>query len=149
MNAGHGSLWFVLVAACAAAPAAPRPPGTGSIDVRIDGLERRRGQVLVNVFADADGFPGDPALALRSERLPADAASLAVSFADLPAGAIAVSAFHDEDLDHDLDRNLLGVPVERWGVSNGGRGLLGPPSFADSRVELPAGRRLEIVIHLQ
>ena len=149
MNPCRGSLCFVLAAACAVAPPAPRPTGTGSIDVRIDGIEHGRGQVLVNVFVGPDGFPGDPARALRKERLPADAASLALSFDDLPAGEVAVAAFHDEDLDHELDRNLLGVPVERWGVSNGVRGFVGPPSFADSRVELPAGRRLVIAILLQ
>lgn len=134
-----------LCAACAApTTAAPRPAGTGSITVRVTGFANRDGQLLVSVFLSADGFPGEHDRALRNAQLPIDGDVVTATFADVPAGAVAVSAFHDEDMDFVLDSNLFGMPTERWGVSRAARGLLGPPAFADSHFELAPGQRLEV-----
>jgi uncharacterized protein (DUF2141 family) len=137
----------LLVPACAAPAVLPaRPEGAGSLMVRVTGFARLQGQLLVNVFVTSDGFPGDHDRALRTLQLPIDGDVLTASFADVPAGPVAVSAFHDEDMDFALDSNLLGIPTERWGVSGGARGLLGPPEFTDCRLQLAPGQRLGVEI---
>jgi uncharacterized protein (DUF2141 family) len=140
---------WLSAAACVATPPSPRPAGVGVVQVRLTGFADRGGQVLVSVFVDAAGFPDDQRRAARSVRLPVDGDSLVVTFPDVPAGELAVAAFHDVDADFQLDSNALGIPTERWGVSRGGRGLFGPPTFADSRLQLAGGAELAIDIELR
>ncbi|TAE28596.1 MAG: DUF2141 domain-containing protein [Candidatus Kapaibacterium sp.] len=49
-------------------------------------------------------------------------------FHNVPFGFYAVSVFHDENANEKLDLSIFG-PTERYGFSNGARGLIGPPSF--------------------
>jgi uncharacterized protein (DUF2141 family) len=144
---------IAVVAACAAPPPIPssalRPAGSGTVVLRATGFEHRGGQLLISVFTTPDGFPSEHTRAQRNVNLPIDGDTIEVTFADLPAGEVAVSAFHDEDMDFELDSNLFGMPTERWGVSGGARGLLGPPSFADCTFDLAASRRVEVEIVLR
>jgi uncharacterized protein (DUF2141 family) len=141
---------ILVVAACAAPPpipsSAPRPDGAGTVVVRATGFEHRGGQLLISVFTSPDGFPSEHTRAQRNVHLPIDGDTIEVTFADLPAGEVAVSAFHDEDLDFEVDSNLLGMPTERWAVSGDARGLFGPPSFADCLFDLAASQRVEVEI---
>lgn len=140
---------WLSAAACVATPPSPRPAGAGVVQVRLTGFADRGGQVLVSVFVDAAGFPDDPRRAVRSVNRAIDGDALIVRFDGVPAGDFAVAAFHDVDADFRLDTNALGIPTERWGVSRGGRGLFGPPTFADSRLQLEDGAELAIDIELR
>ena len=43
-------------------------------------------------------------------------------------------AFHDENGNGELDRNVLGIPTEGHAFSNDATGRMGPPAFADAAV---------------
>lgn len=129
-------------------PEEPRPEGTGTIEVVIDDLKKLKGQLLVSVFLTSDGFPNNPDKAFLSEVLPVDKKKFTIVFEDVPAGAFAISAFHDTDKDFELDKGLFGIPSERWGVSKDAEGFMGPPSFGQARLELEAGERLTVPVPL-
>jgi uncharacterized protein (DUF2141 family) len=96
--------------------------------------------------ADKPGFLVDPerfgAVALRAS----PAREAGVVFTHLRPGRYAVIVLHDENGNGGLDRNLLGVPVEAYGFSNGAEGFLGPPSFAAAAVTLGPG---DHAVHIQ
>ena len=46
--------------------------------------------------------------------------------------------FHDADGDGELGTNILGIPNEGYGFSNGARGLIGPPSFDAAAITMGA-----------
>jgi len=46
----------------------------------------------------------------------------------------AFAAYHDENENGELDRNVIGIPKERYGYSNNARGLTGPPSFEEAAI---------------
>jgi uncharacterized protein (DUF2141 family) len=50
----------------------------------------------------------------------------------VPAGAYAVQAFHDENVNHKVDRGLFGIPKEGIGFSNDAPIHLSPPKWADA-----------------
>jgi uncharacterized protein (DUF2141 family) len=84
-----------------------------------------------------DHFPdctGDPDAIRRT--LPANQAAR-IGF-DIPPGAYALSAIHDENGNGRLDTSL-GIPREGFGFSNNPHIWFGPPSFAAARFLLPAG----------
>lgn len=56
----------------------------------------------------------------------------------LPAGTYALQVFQDDNGNHTLDFNWLGIPTEPVGFS-GHVSRYGKPSFADAAVAVPAG----------
>lgn len=126
-----------------------RPDGTGSITVHVRGFGSRDGQLLINLFLARAGFPEDPEAAFVARAVSIDADTVVVRFEDVPAGEFAIAAFHDEDGDRVLDTGALGAPSERWGVSGGSRGFLGPPAYDDARLVLRPGLDIEVEVELQ
>ena len=102
----------------------------GDLEIRLDGLRSADGDARIALHRRVDGvkFPdGAGVVAAISRR--AVAGSMRVVFTDLPPGDYAVAAFHDADGDGELATNLLGMPTEGYGFSNGARGFMGPPRF--------------------
>lgn len=55
---------------------------------------------------------------------------------DVPDGEWAVNAFLDENKNGRLDTNALGIPTEPWGFSRNAKGMFGPPTFDDAKVNV-------------
>jgi uncharacterized protein (DUF2141 family) len=137
------------LAACAAPPVdPPRPPGQGTVEVTIVGMDSDRGQVLVNLFTGPQGFPDDPTAAHAAVAAPIVGGRAVVRFERVPAGGIAVSVFHDLDLDRRLATGLFGLPAEPWGVSGTAEASFGPPSFPSARIELEPGTSIALEIRV-
>lgn len=94
-----------------------------------------RAVVRVLLFDSADAFSGlrDPS---RVETFPADAAEFVLS--DVAPGEYALLVHLDEDGDGQIDRNLLGIPVEPLAFSNDYRPR-GPPIYLRARFVLAPG----------
>ena len=105
----------------------------------VSGFEDDEGQALIALFLTENGFPGDIELAHSAQERPIEGGRAAVVFEDVPAGPYAVSVFHDEDLDFELDTGFMGIPSEKWGVSRDAGGFFGPPTFNQARLELADG----------
>ena len=78
-------------------------------------------------------FPGAGG-SVAGFNLAARRGTVAVVLKDLPEGEYAVVAFHDENGNGELDRNVLGIPTEGHAFSNDATGRMGPPAFADAAV---------------
>jgi len=144
-----GGLCILAFSACASAPPKPpepRPGGTGQLEVTITGFESEKGQVLVALFLDEKGWPGDQTLAFGATVMPIRGEQAVARFEDVPAGPFAVSVFHDEDLDRELDTGVLGIPSEDYGFSRDARGTFGPPSFEAARLDMVAGESQQITV---
>ncbi len=128
------------------APCAPAPRGAlaafalvlahaplhaADVVVRIDGIAEPHGWIGCSLFRTADGFPMETGAA-RVQWLKADAGRVACRFAGVPAGRHAVSVVHDVNGNRRADTNLVGMPVEQWGVSNNARPTLRAPRFDEA-----------------
>ena len=65
-------------------------------------------------------------------------------FQNIPNGTYAISVFHDEDNDGELD-TLFGIPTEDTGSSNDAPAKFGPPKWADAKFEVTGGRIKQII----
>lgn len=124
----------ISLAAALAAIVTAGAAQAGDVTVTLTGVQARGGQLLVTLqsqdqFMRAGGF---------SARVEAPAAGpVTVTFEDVPAGDYAVSAFHDENSDFQMQASPMGIPTEGWAMSNGDR-LMGPPTFDVVKVSIPA-----------
>jgi uncharacterized protein (DUF2141 family) len=121
----------------------------GQVHVTVTGFESEEGQALVALFLDEKGWPDDETSAFGGVVLPIREGEVVTEFNDVPAGPFAVSVFHDKNSNRVLDTGLMGIPSEDYGFSQGARGVLGPPSFADARLELTVGESKRITIHIE
>ena len=64
----------------------------------------------------------------------------------LPKGEYAIVVFHDIDDNSELNTSRFGLPKEPYGFSNDAKGLFGPPSFDQAKVELQADRSISITL---
>jgi len=60
---------------------------------------------------------------------------------NVPPGIWAVQAYHDENDNELVDRDLLGIPTEGIGFSNNAPFRFGPPSFKDAEFTMVAARQ--------
>ena len=128
------------IAACIALIAAvfwhTCPAEAETLTVKISGLRGRSGVVRVMLWKDAAGFPAQPEKALAQKSAAVTGPESEVSFTGLNRGIYALAAYHDENSNGKLDLSFFGWPVEPMTASNGARGVMGPPHFADAAFEL-------------
>ena len=149
MKAAASALLLVLLlAAGGAVLAQPKAAKTGQVTVDIVGLHSADGRVLVAMYCGEAGFPGDIKKACANKVANAQKGRLRVVFDAIPAGEFAVSMFHDENANRNLDRNFLGIPKEGWGTSRDAKASFGPPAYSDARLSLAAGEKKQVVVHV-
>jgi uncharacterized protein (DUF2141 family) len=69
-------------------------------------------------------------------RVPAVAGVTIVMVRGVPPGIYAVQVHHDINDNGQVDRSLLGIPVEGIGFSRDAKILFGPPRFEDAEVSI-------------
>ena len=118
-----------------------------NLEVVVDGVSNDRGNVRMVVFSEADAglFP-DHFPPLRQSIAATDEA-ITFHFNNLIAGRYAILVFQDENGNEILDRNLLGIPKERWGIT-GKRPFGSAPRFEESTFVLDS-KHQKITIHLE
>jgi uncharacterized protein (DUF2141 family) len=115
-----------------------RAAAPSKLTIRIVGAKNGKGQIAIALFNGNAGFPGDKSKALRTlqTRIDSQTLSAQVTLDDLPHGVYAVSVFHDENMNGQLDKNVFGIPKEDYGASNNPNKSMGPPKFADAKFDL-------------
>jgi uncharacterized protein (DUF2141 family) len=125
------------VSAAAAAMAVADLAHAADLVIDVAGVRGTDGKVMVALHAPRDGvtFP-DFAGAVAAQWRLAEPGMLRFAFPGLKAGRYAVAVYHDENDNGELDTNLLGIPTEGYGFSNGATGFAGPPDFDAAAVEV-------------
>ena len=116
------ALSTVLAAITALAPSLPRAAVGTTLEVSFEGLPNDDGQALFALFASADGFPDRAEVALAREVADIVGGRARVFFQGVVPGHYALSALHDANGSGTIDLNLLGMPKEKFGVSNVAKG---------------------------
>ncbi len=109
------------------------------VDLRVEDVRNAEGILLVALFTDEPTYLDNRGEA-RSERIPAIEGTVSQALCGLPSGRYALSLFHDEDVDTELDTNFIGIPTEGYGFAGEGRGYRGKPSFETIAFELGPDR---------
>lgn len=116
----------------------------GTIDVNFVKLASDEGQVIVSLFSQDKGFPAEFEEAFRSEKVTVEGGQAKYTFEDVPWGEYAVTVMHDENGNDEIEKNFLGIPKEKVGMSNIRGGI---PSFKRAVFSLSEDQdRAEIII---
>jgi uncharacterized protein (DUF2141 family) len=118
------------------------------IRVEVTRLHNDKGKVVCALFSSPVDFPKriDKAVAHASSDIAQGRAFC--EFPGIASGTYAVSVFHDENSNGKMDTNLMGIPREGVGASNGAKGHFGPPKFEAAAFRFSGGRQdLKITIY--
>ena len=149
-------LLLVLEAQCASVLGGTTPdkhsgdPATCTLRIHVDGLHNAKGNIGTVLYTSPEGWPEDLGKSFRSGPAPIapDGHQGTAVWPDLPPGDYAVAAIHDENSNHHLDRNFLGIPKEGFGFANNPHVGLAAPNFHQALVHVICPET-DIVIHLQ
>jgi uncharacterized protein (DUF2141 family) len=103
--------------------------------VHVSNVSNAKGQIRVAV-CDQERFLKQ---CLHTASAPAQAGETVLKVGQVPAGTWAVLAYHDENDNAELDRNLIGIPKEDYGFSRDAASRFGPPKFDDAAITVQEG----------
>lgn len=104
---------------------------TRKIVVIAEGIESKTGNCRIALYDDESSF-NDPKQAVAKIGIPIENERVVwetTLSSDSTDYAIAVAVFHDVNANDILDKNVLGIPVEKYGFSRNPTRGLGPPRF--------------------
>jgi uncharacterized protein (DUF2141 family) len=122
---------LLLVGALLASPCAR----AATVAVTVHGVRNAHGHVRVALCKKAEFL--HPNCAWRGHAAAA-VGDVVVRITNVPPGTYAAQAFHDENDDGKLDRNILGLPREAMGFSNDAPMRMGPPKFDAAAFDVKA-----------
>ena len=105
------------------------------LKINISNVKNDKGTISAALWNTAKGFPdkGEPKLMRLDKVKPGQ--NLLV-FKDVDPATYAISLFHDENGNAELDTNFLGIPSEGYAFSNNATGSFGPASFEDAAFQV-------------
>lgn len=118
------------------------PPATGdaSLQLNIDNLRSGKGQIIVVIYGDKQSEFLAKGKRQVKVFIPAHAATLRACIRLPKPGTYALAAYHDEDGDRHLNRNLVGIPTEGYAFSNNPKtAFFGLPAFHSVTFAAKAG----------
>ena len=141
------ALWAVLVFANLPSIVFAQSSCSG-IQVKIPNIKNSTGTVACALFESSAGFPTEFLhSATNITMIKIRDTQARCNFLDIPPGTYALAVIHDENMDGKLGTNLLGVPTEGYGFSNGAKASMGAPSFEDASFSYD-GKNLDLTIRL-
>lgn len=107
-----------------------------TITVEVLNLKNDHGTVRLVLFDNPEYYPEESEKALKKASATISSNKSKVMITGLKSGTYAISLFHDENNNGELDTNWLGIPKEGVGASNDAKGRMGPPHFEDAKFQL-------------
>jgi uncharacterized protein (DUF2141 family) len=122
-----------------AAGCAATGPNQAPLQISVSGIRSAKGNITITIYPDEPSHFLDGAYKVARQQLPITLPVTNACFSLPVPGYYAVALFHDENDNHHLDTNALGVPTEGYGFSNNPTLYFGPPELSRVRFSLHSG----------
>lgn len=116
-----------------------------TIEVNISGFDSNDGKAMVGLFVDEETFLREPKQSLSAS---INDQKSSVTFTNIPDGVYAVSVYHDENDNGEIDLLMGILPKEDTGTSNNPNTVMGPPKWEDAKFEVKNGELVTFEIEL-
>jgi uncharacterized protein (DUF2141 family) len=111
---------------------------SGEVRVKVTGISNLVGTIRATLDGSESAFKNDAPTTQTSE-LAVTNTEVELIFHNVPTGVYAVKVIHDENDDKRLNQNLLGIPSEKYGISNNVMGKFGLPAFKEASFNVSSG----------
>ncbi len=117
-----------------------------TLQVKVTNIGASKGNILLALFREANGFPSNSKNALVLRELPAKKGTVQFEIGNMAPGTYALAVFHDANADGKLNTNLLGIPKEDYGFSNKARPGFRAPTFQEAAFKITGTSIIEIEV---
>ncbi len=109
--------------------------------IAIENIKATEGKLVIAIFDCKENFLKKDVY--NKSYLVTGSSSMNIKI-KLPEGEYSVAVFHDTNNNGELDKNILGWPQEAFGFSNKSMGLIGPPSYNDTKFDLTENTEVKV-----
>ena len=110
-----------------------------NVTIEVTGFESNRGKAFVEIV-------NEEGKAVSQLVLPITQKKVFLTLTLPEAKKYGFRVFHDENNNKKLDKNLVGYPLEKWGVSNGARPAFRAPTTDEILVSVKDGDQIKVFI---
>lgn len=107
------------------------------ITANFTGFESSKGNAMVLLLDQNENEVSNHILPIINKKV-------SYTFKLVNSSKYAIKAYHDENSNLKLDTNIMGIPKEKWGVSNNVEAKLGPPDFKKMLFEVKSDITIQI-----
>ena len=118
--------------------------GTGTLQLVIKNFDDDKGKVLVALYDSEHNWLGDEPFQ-KADTTIYSTEEVIIYFTDIPAGEYAISLYHDENENGDLDTNSFGIPQEDYAFSNNAKGMFGPANYASAAFQITENENIQTI----
>ncbi|TDO26286.1 DUF2141 domain-containing protein [Sediminibacterium goheungense] len=108
--------------------------------VIVTNLENIKGDLYIGWYNESSTFRINEKAIYREKIKVYNQKEISVDFIDIPNGKYAIAVFLDENNNYKLDKNIFGIPKEKYGFSNNILPALRAATFEESVFELKQQR---------
>lgn len=119
------------------------------LDVEVQSRISNSSTISCAVFESADGFPSDSSKRMLGVRAVIEKENKPVcKFKGLAPKKYAVAVLEDLNGNGGMDKTMIGMPKEPWGVSNNApMHAFGPPTFEEAAFQLTNNKTIQIKLN--
>ena len=110
-----------------------------TLTVSVHNIKPVSGNLMVGVFNSEIGFPD---VYYKGGKVQVADTVMVVTFTGLPKGKYAVSVYQDINKNGQLDKNIFGIPKEKYGFSN----KANKPDYKESVFDFNDDRTIRITL---
>lgn len=109
---------------------------SSTLVVQIEGLKSQNGTLLLAIYNNKEDFPSNASKAYSKKVLKISNNVVQTELKNVPFGWYAIAVLHDENNNQSMDKNMIGIPKEGYGMSNNAHKSLGIPSWDDAKIRV-------------
>ena len=144
------AIGWLVACACIIAPRDARADSaTSTVTLAVSTFRNTNGVLGCQLYDSGVGFPDRwPSNPSFNQRVRVTGATTECVFTVAP-GTYAAAVLHDENANNKMDTNLIGVPVEGYGVSNNHTHALRRPTWDESKFVVERGAHVRLAVALR
>lgn len=116
---------------------------SAALKIAVTDVKVGKGNIVVEVYNQDKDFFKRP---YKAQTIKAASERMDFTF-EIPDGIYAVMIYQDLNENKELDRRMIGIPKEPYGLSNNFTPRFGPPKFDDCKFEFLQQTTLTIKLH--
>ena len=123
---------------------------TTNIQLLVSGFNNTNGQLAIAIFNNSNSFASESETYMDSTLTVTDD-EMTILIEDINPGTYAISIFHDENENGELDVNWIGMPQEGFGFSNNPSIGFSAPTYDECNFTIEENQTLGVpieIIHL-
>ena len=107
---------------------------TFNVVANVNNINSNDGTMYYALYTSAESMMNRKAIQ-RQLTTVKDGAST-ITFTNVEVGVYSIVVYHDVNNNKQMDFNEMGMPLEKYGVSNNATNPYGPPNFSDTKFDV-------------